>query len=94
VPPESPGKATRERRDWQGMPHREKKGAIMGMIEKIRESRQYVAEAKQELNKVTWPTRQQAISSTWVVIAVVFLIAIFLGMVDFGLSRLVKYILS
>jgi preprotein translocase subunit SecE len=69
-------------------------GAIMGMIEKIRESRQYVSEAKQELNKVTWPTRQQAISSTWVVIAVVFLIAIFLGMVDFALSRLVKYILS
>ncbi len=66
----------------------------MGMIEKIRESRQYVAEAKQELNKVTWPTRQQAISSTWIVIAVVFLIAIFLGIVDFGLSRLVKYILS
>jgi preprotein translocase subunit SecE len=63
-------------------------------MEKLDKSRQFISEARQELKKVTWPTRQQAMSSTWVVIVVVFLIAIFLGFVDFALSRLVKYILS
>jgi preprotein translocase subunit SecE len=61
---------------------------------KIGNTKQFISEARQELRKVTWPTRQQAISSTWVVIVVVFLIAIFLGIVDFALSRLVRYVLS
>jgi preprotein translocase subunit SecE len=63
-------------------------------VEKINKTVQFVSEARQELKKVVWPARQQAISSTWVVIVVVFLIAIFLGLVDFALSRIVRYVLS
>ena len=61
---------------------------------KIERSRVFLSEAKQELKKVTWPTRQQTMSSTWVVIVFVFLISIFLGLVDFGLSRAVKYLIG
>ncbi len=61
---------------------------------KIENTKVFLAEAKQELKKVTWPTRQQTISSTWVVIVFVFLISIFLGLVDFGLSRFVRYLLN
>lgn len=63
-------------------------------MEKINKTIQFVSEARQELRKVVWPARQQAISSTWVVIVMVFLISMFLGLVDFALSKLVRYVLN
>lgn len=42
----------------------------------------FVREAKAELKKVTWPSRQQVWYSTLIVIAVTFLVAAYLGVVD------------
>lgn len=61
---------------------------------KVESGKEFLKEANQEIKRVTWPTRQQTVSSTWVVIAVVFLISMFLGLADFALSKFVKYILS
>ena len=61
---------------------------------KIAEAKQFITEAKVELNKVTWPTRQQTISGTWVVILLSIAMGVYLGAVDFGLSRLVDYVLK
>lgn len=63
----------------------------MGKIDK---AKQFVGEARQELKKVTWPTKQQTITSTWVVLAVTFVLAIFLGLVDLIFSKLVGLILK
>lgn len=54
---------------------------------------QFVKEAWQELKKTSWPNRRETLGGTGVVLILVFLIAIFLGLVDFGLSRLVKTII-
>ncbi|HOJ51750.1 MAG TPA: preprotein translocase subunit SecE [Syntrophales bacterium] len=54
----------------------------------------FLLDAKAELKKVTWPTRKQALASTMVVIVVVFVVSIFLGLVDFGLVKLMKLILG
>ncbi len=54
---------------------------------------QFFREVRIELGKVTWPSRKQTIGSTAVVIIFVFMIAIFLGVVDFGLSSIVRLIL-
>ena len=54
---------------------------------------QFFREVKVELTKVTWPSKKQTIGSTVVVIAFVFIISLFLGVVDFGLSNLVRLIL-
>ena len=54
---------------------------------------QFFREVKAELTKVTWPSKKQTIGSTVVVIAFVFIISLFLGVVDFGLSNLVRLIL-
>lgn len=54
---------------------------------------QFLREVKIELGKVTWPSRKQTIGSTVVVLVFVFIIAMFLGMVDIGLSSLVRLIL-
>jgi len=55
---------------------------------------QFFREVKIELRKVTWPTKKQTINSTVVIIIFVFIIAAFLGFVDFGLSKLVQVVLA
>ena len=57
-------------------------------------TKQFLKEVKIELKKVTWPTRQETIASTIVVIVIVLIIAFFLSVVDIGLSKIVKFILS
>jgi preprotein translocase subunit SecE len=46
----------------------------------------YLKESKEELKKVSWPTRQTTINHTLVVIGVSVAVAIFLGGIDFLLS--------
>ena len=55
---------------------------------------QFLREVKVEMKKVTWPSRKQTIGSTVVVIILVFIIAFFLGIVDFGLSGVVRVVLQ
>jgi preprotein translocase subunit SecE len=54
---------------------------------------QFVKEAWQELKKTSWPNRKETLGGTGVVLILVFIIAIFLGVIDFGLSRLVRVIM-
>ena len=46
-----------------------------------------------EFRKVTWPSRQELINSTTVVIVVTVVLAFFLGGVDIALTKLVERIL-
>jgi preprotein translocase subunit SecE len=54
---------------------------------------QFVKEAKIELKKVKWPTRKELIDSTKVVLATSFLLAAFIGGIDFLLSQLINSLL-
>jgi len=56
------------------------------MFKKIHE---FFQEVKQELKKVVFPTKKEVIGSTWVVIITVLICAIFLGVVDMGLSKFI-----
>jgi preprotein translocase subunit SecE len=47
-------------------------------------------EVKVEIKKVVFPSKDELIGSTWVVIITVVVISLFLGIVDLGLSELVK----
>ena len=62
--------------------------------EKFEAAKQFLREVKTELKKVTWPSRKDTLSGTLVVLVAVFIIAIFLGIVDSGLSGLVKQLLK
>jgi len=55
---------------------------------------EFFREVKIELKKVTWPTRKQTTGTTIVVIIFVFVVAAFLGLFDFGLSKLVQVVLT
>ena len=57
------------------------------------QSMQFLREVKVELKKVAWPSRKQTLGSTVVVLVLVFIISAFLGVVDLGLSHLVRLVL-
>ncbi len=46
-----------------------------------------------ELRKVVWPSRQETMNLTVVVLVVAIAVGIFLGVIDFGLNRLVENVL-
>ena len=61
---------------------------------KVEAGRQFLREVKQELKKVTWPSRKDTLSATVVVLFSVFIIAVFLGIVDSGLSSIIRAFLK
>lgn len=46
----------------------------------------YFKESKDELKKVIWPTRKEAIKHTLIVVGVSVAVAIFLGLADYFLN--------
>jgi preprotein translocase subunit SecE len=71
------------------------RGCRMDKIKIVTEKiKQFLTGSKVELKKVTWPTPKQTLASTSVVIIVVIIVSTFLGIVDFGLTKIVKLILG
>lgn len=74
-----------------GSPKSEPSGKVKGVVD---QSVQFLREVKVELKKVAWPSRKQTLGSTAVVLILVFIISAFLGVVDMGLSSLVRLVLQ
>ena len=55
---------------------------------------EFVRQVRQEVSKVTWPSRTETIQSTVMVMVMVFLAAAFFFLVDLGLAKLVQLALS
>jgi len=51
---------------------------------------QFLRESKMELKKVKWPTRKELLASTAMVIFLVIVVSFFLGVIDFGLIKIIK----
>lgn len=54
----------------------------------------FFGNVRAELQKVTWPSRKDTYGSTMVVIVVVIFCAVYLGIVDMILSRLIQVVLG
>src|SRR6266498_1953018 len=80
----------RRSRRSKGRQHDGREGRIVGFVTRARE---FVREVLIEFRKVTWPSRQELLNSTAVVIVVTVVLAFFLGGVDIGLARIVERIL-
>jgi preprotein translocase subunit SecE len=52
----------------------------------------YLRDSRIELKKVTWPSREQTVNLTIVVLVVCIAIALFLGGLDYLFASLVKWI--
>jgi preprotein translocase subunit SecE len=55
---------------------------------------QFLRESKVELKKVKWPTRKELLASTAMVIFLVLVIAFYLGLIDFGLIKIIKNVIG
>jgi preprotein translocase subunit SecE len=71
-------------------------GAAAGVGERvtgtIENAREFLHDVRVEMKQVTWPSREDVVSTTWVVIATVTFFGIFLWLVDLGVNRGVQYI--
>jgi preprotein translocase subunit SecE len=68
-------------------------GAGLFMVtRKGAQTREFLSESRFELRKVVWPTRQEAIRTTWVVIVVVIIVSLVLAgfdaIIQFGIKSL------
>ena len=55
---------------------------------------EFVRQVRQEVSKVTWPTRTETIQSTLMVVVMVAFAAVFFFLVDIVLAKLVQLALS
>lgn len=55
---------------------------------------QFFRESKAELKKVVWPTKDDVISSIKVVIVSTVIIALVLGLFDYGFTELFRLVMS
>ncbi len=76
-----------EGRSRAGLPVASKEGK---MIKKLT---RFFSEVKTEMKKVSWSTRKELVSSTRIVIVSVFFLALFIGIIDFIISRVVNSII-
>ena len=63
-------------------------------MEFLRRVQQFFREVAAEFRRVNWPSRAEVARSTAVVLAVVFILALYLGAVDVALARIVGVILK
>jgi len=73
-------------------------GAASGIGERVSEtianSREFLHDVRVEMKQVTWPSREDVVATTGVVIATVFFFGVFLYIVDLGVQKGVSYLLK
>ncbi|TWT20037.1 preprotein translocase subunit SecE [Luteimonas marina] len=68
--------------------------AVFMASTKGHQTREFLSESRFELRKVVWPTRQEAMRMTWVVMIVVVIIALLLAGFDTVIQWLVRLFLG
>ena len=58
----------------------------------IQNTREFLREVRVEMKQVTWPSRDDVVSTTSVVLVAVAFFGVFLWIVDYGVQRAVSYI--
>ncbi len=64
------------------------------MVQRENRLARFWRETVAELRKVVWPTRDQAINLTVIVVATVVAMSAFLGAVDYILTQIIKLIVT
>ena len=64
---------------------------IKKIIPKLKDLKMFFGEVSFEMTKVTWPTRDEVINMTVLVIVVAFLLTVITGLMDAIFGRLVQF---
>ena len=54
----------------------------------------FLGEVKLEMSRVVWPKYDEFVGSTIIVVFLVAVLSLYLGVVDLGIDRLMKYIMK
>jgi preprotein translocase subunit SecE len=65
----------------------------MDLKAKLDGIKDYFREVYVEAKRVTWPSKKDAVKGTYVVLITVAIAAIFLGIVDVGLAKIIQALL-
>ena len=68
--------------------------AVMALTAKGRQTKDFFSESMFELRKVVWPTRQEAMRITGVILVVVVIVSLILSAFDFVISWLIRLLLG
>ena len=67
---------------------------VFAMTTKGIQTREFLLESRFELRKVVWPTRQEAMRTTWVVMLAVVILSLILAGFDVVIQAVVKFVLG
>jgi preprotein translocase subunit SecE len=59
----------------------------------LAKAKTFYQEVREELHKVTWPTRKETVATTWVVVVIIVIVSLYLGVCDLLLNKLMRGIL-
>ncbi|MCZ6532381.1 MAG: preprotein translocase subunit SecE [SAR324 cluster bacterium] len=76
------------RRDGEAINNPHDEEATVGLFRGLKS---FLTGVRSEFKRVSWPTREATLQSTGVVCFVTIVVAIYLGLVDLGLSEAVKF---
>jgi preprotein translocase subunit SecE len=68
--------------------------AVMSLTAKGRQTKDFFSESMFELRKVVWPTRQETMRITGVILVVVVIVSLILSAFDFVISWLIRLLLG
>ncbi len=77
-----------------GGPSLQMPGPVNKLLDYPRRARQFLHEVRVEMKQVTWPTQKDVYATTLVVIATTIFFALFLWLVDVGVSQAVGRVLK
>ena len=66
----------------------------MNVRESIDNLKDYFKEVYLETKRITFPSRKDTLKGTYVILITVFVAALFLGIVDVGLARIIQALFS
>lgn len=64
------------------------------LARRLDDFRLFFEQSKMELKKVVWPSRQETLATSSAVLLLVAVLAIFLGTIDYVLTKIIASILS
>jgi len=67
---------------------------VVREVQKENRIMQYFRETRAELRKVVWPTRDEAINLTVVVVVTIIAMSAFFGVIDYILTALFRFLLA
>jgi preprotein translocase subunit SecE len=86
--------ARKRARTERSAPEHRRQDGVEHDVGLFRSIQQFFGEVRGEFARVSWPTREATLTSTGVVVFVTIVIAVYLGLIDLGLSRALKMIIG